>query len=67
MLLKSKCALINTASLITSALTTKISSGASHLLFFPHNYKSRPLTTESHKETVQSALQKIYQQLLLFY
>lgn len=66
MLLKSKCALINTASLITSALTTKISSGASHL-FFSHNYKSRPLTTESYKETVQSALQKIYQKLLLFY
>lgn len=67
MLLRSRCAVINTASLITSALTTKISTGASHLQFFPYSYKSRPLSTENYKETVQPVLQKISQQLLLFY
>lgn len=61
MLLKSRCALINTASLITSALTTPRSLLVPGIYFFPQATYYR-----KYKEAVEPALQKS-SQLLLFY
>lgn len=65
MLLKGRCALINTASPLTSALATRIPSGATHLLFSPQLRKQTP--SESYAETAQPALPTDSQLSLLFH